>query len=225
MRAIANFIFRLGIFLPTGVFAHEPVKDEPVKTVADALQRIETAHSDGAPDPRRARTLGNPGEWVTGRDYPARALRENWQGTVGFSLIINRTGRVDKCVVTLSSGYELLDITACDLITQRAVFKPATDRRNRPIFGSFSSRVRWIMPSDDLPPPSAFSIERTFILGPDGSITECRFNTLEGIPESEQAAMKMNCEKQKLRPVTDNAGIPVRRLIRSRSSVTIEPVP
>lgn len=97
--------------------------------------------------PKAAVPRGNPGNWATTNDYPSRALREEREGTTGFRLSIGPDGRVTDCTITSSSGHPDLDQTTCDKMRQRGRFNPATEN-GQPTTGSYSSRVRWVIPKD-----------------------------------------------------------------------------
>ena len=96
--------------------------------------------------PKSAEPRGNPGSWATTNDYPSRALREERQGTTGFSVSIGTDGRVTDCRITRSSGHPDLDETTCKMVSRRARFKPATDGDGNPTTGSWASSVRWEIP-------------------------------------------------------------------------------
>lgn len=98
--------------------------------------------------PKGAAPKGNPGNWATANDYPSRALREEREGTTGFRVTVGPDGRVTDCQITSSSGSPDLDQTACEKIRQRARFTPATDGEGQPTTGSYSNRVRWVIPKD-----------------------------------------------------------------------------
>lgn len=90
---------------------------------------------------------GNPGNWATTNDYPSRALREEREGTTGFRVSVGPDGRVTDCQITSSSGHPDLDQATCDNVRRRARFTPAVDN-GQPTTGSYSSRVRWVIPKD-----------------------------------------------------------------------------
>lgn len=98
--------------------------------------------------PKQATPKGNPGNWATTNDYPTRALREEREGTTGFRVTVGPDGRVTSCSVTSSSGSSDLDEATCSNVTRRARFNPATDGEGNPTTGSYSSRVRWVIPKD-----------------------------------------------------------------------------
>lgn len=97
------------------------------------------------PPPRRPNPVpkGNPGRWVSNDDYPSRAIREEAQGTVRFTLTVGPDGRVSDCQVTGSSGNATLDETACRLLRQRGRFDPKLDANGNPTSGTWSSSFRW----------------------------------------------------------------------------------
>jgi protein TonB len=98
--------------------------------------------------PRAARPRNAPASWATSNDYPPRDLREGNQGVTRFSLTIGADGRVQSCTVTGSSGFPGLDKAACDNISRRARFEPATDGGGARIIGSYSGAIRWVIPQD-----------------------------------------------------------------------------
>jgi protein TonB len=95
---------------------------------------------DAIPDPSRLR-------WITTEDYPTAALRENVQGTVAILATIGADGKVRSCLVTQSSGNQLLDDTTCRLYTRRAHFTPARDADGNPTSAQRSDRFRWQIPN------------------------------------------------------------------------------
>lgn len=98
--------------------------------------------------PKAAQPRGNPGNWATSNDYPSRALREEREGTTGFRVTVGPDGRVADCDITSSSGSPDLDQATCDNVRRRARFNPAMDGDGKPTTGSYSSRIRWVIPKD-----------------------------------------------------------------------------
>lgn len=98
--------------------------------------------------PKAAVPKGNPGSWATTSDYPSRALREERQGTTSFRVTVGPDGRVTSCSVTGSSGSPDLDEATCSNVSRRARFTPATDGDGNPTTGSYSNRIRWVIPKD-----------------------------------------------------------------------------
>ncbi len=98
--------------------------------------------------PKGAAPKGNPANWATTNDYPSRALREEREGTTGFRVTVGPDGRVTSCSVTSSSGSSDLDEATCSNVTRRARFTPAMDGEGNPTSGSYSNRIRWVIPKD-----------------------------------------------------------------------------
>lgn len=92
-------------------------------------------------------------------DYPTDALRRGDEGTVGVRLTIGTDGRTSRCAVTASSHSPSLDAATCRILTERAGFAPARDRRGKPTIDHYSQRITWQIPesspsSSSSPPPS-----------------------------------------------------------------------
>lgn len=96
--------------------------------------------------PRSPRPRNAPANWATPNDYPARDLREGNQGITGFRLSIGADGKVLDCQPIASSGFPNLDRTACDKVTRRARFDPATDSYGKPVAGTYENRIHWQIP-------------------------------------------------------------------------------
>ena len=95
---------------------------------------------------RGAAPSNDKARWITNDDYPARALRDGSEGTVGYRLIVGSNGRVSACEITRSSGHSLLDETSCRLIERRARFDAATDQTGAKVVGGYSGTVTWQIP-------------------------------------------------------------------------------
>jgi TonB family protein len=70
-------------------------------------------------------------------DYPDEALSREQQGDAQFLLLIDEKGKVAKCDVVKPSGIPALDGMACQVIRERAEFKPAVDHLGKPIRSSY----------------------------------------------------------------------------------------
>jgi len=89
---------------------------------------------------------GNPGSWATNDDYPTAAMLEGREGTSGFRLTIDSSGKPTGCVIVSASGHADLDDATCRLVLARARFKPGTDARGKPVGGTYTNRIRWQIP-------------------------------------------------------------------------------
>jgi protein TonB len=80
-------------------------------------------------------------------DYPREAVRNHWEGSVIADLTINPQGRVTGCRIIQSSGHEVLDDATCDLLTRRAMFKPAVDANGNPTADTVRTpQINWKLP-------------------------------------------------------------------------------
>jgi TonB family protein len=104
---------------------------------------------------RPARAQASLPQLFSSDDYPASALRAGEAGAVGFRVDVGKDGRVAACTVTASSGSTALDSTTCRLLTSRARFSPALDRKGRPTTDSFNGRIVWRLPEPEPPPPTS----------------------------------------------------------------------
>jgi len=86
-------------------------------------------------------------------NYPAEALRNELQGTVGVRVLVNTEGRVARCFVTRSSSHEILDNAACLGMLNFAAFQPALDPEGAPVEGTYSTRITYRINSSPLPLP------------------------------------------------------------------------
>jgi len=97
------------------------------------------------PPPSKARAASADGQnrWAARiqENYPARAIRDETEGSVGVRVTIGTNGRVTACSVTSSSGSSVLDEAACDGMTRYARYNPALDDAGNPTTGSASTRI------------------------------------------------------------------------------------
>lgn len=93
---------------------------------------------------RGARTK-NERSWAARiqENYPARALREEIEGTVGVRVSVTPDGRATGCSVTASSGSDILDSAACAGMERYARFEPALDDAGNPTTGSYTTRITY----------------------------------------------------------------------------------
>ncbi|WP_324072814.1 MAG: energy transducer TonB [Erythrobacter sp.] len=98
-----------------------------------------------APSQARGARTKNERSWATRiqENYPARALREEIEGTVGLRVTVTPDGRAANCSVTASSGSDILDAAACQGMERYARFDPALDAAGNPTNGSYSTRITY----------------------------------------------------------------------------------
>lgn len=95
---------------------------------------------------RLARAQANLASLFSSDDYPKAARQAGEEGAVAFRLHVDKAGRVATCSVTVPSGSESLDGATCSLLTERARFTPALDRKGRPTEDDVSGRIIWQNP-------------------------------------------------------------------------------
>lgn len=98
-----------------------------------------------APSKARGARTKNERSWAARiqENYPARALREEIEGTVGVRVTVTADGRATGCSVTASSGSDILDAAACAGMERYARFEPALDDAGNPTSGSYSTRITY----------------------------------------------------------------------------------
>ncbi|MCL9983150.1 MAG: TonB family protein [Erythrobacter sp.] len=101
--------------------------------------------SPPAPSQARGARTKNERSWASRiqENYPARALREEIEGTVGVRVSVTPDGRATGCSVTASSGSDILDAAACAGMERYARFDPALDNAGNPTTGSYSTRITY----------------------------------------------------------------------------------
>lgn len=98
-----------------------------------------------APSQARGATTKGERSWSARiqENYPARAMREEIEGTVGVRVTVTPDGRATGCQVTGSSGSPILDDAACKDMERYARFNPALDASGNPTTGSYSTRITY----------------------------------------------------------------------------------
>lgn len=75
--------------------------------------------------------------------YPEIAERLGWEGIVGLTVIVDANGRVSRCIITGSSGWPILDHTACKSMTRYARFYPAKDADGNLETGRYTTSIAY----------------------------------------------------------------------------------
>lgn len=212
----------LSMALAADALSAQPTVQDAINALLAAKQKSQTEELKRPPRP-----LGRPGDWMSDEDYPALALHNAISGTTGFVLTIDANGVPSDCVVTLSSGDVLLDETTCSLIKQRARFSPALDDDGKPTTGTFSSKVRWNIPTKTLPVPKPGKIEITFDVLPNGTRANCRVSLRGELAKQPNPENSEHCgySVYDFEPPTDSAGRPVTKHIVQTMQFTVTESP
>lgn len=139
------------IIKPIDIDSPIEVPTLPQPPIADPVAGDGTDRAIEPPRPSLARgpiPAANRNSWIGTDDYPSGALRQGIEGVVVLSAMISADGKVRSCLVTQSSGSQLLDDTTCRLYTSRARFTPARDADGNPIAAQRSDRFRWRIPAE-----------------------------------------------------------------------------
>jgi len=182
------------------------------------------------PEPAvRARITGDPGTWVTPRDYPPSAMRARVEGAVGFTLTIDAQGNVTDCAVTASSNTKALDEATCSLTRARAHFLPARDGKGHPVGDTFHSRVKWVLPEGGAaagPLENAGVVQISYIVEADGTHTNCHIDRVDGGSSKVMQIGTTSChDARSARGFVDETGNSVRRKVTITQTITVDPVP
>ena len=150
-----------------------PTVELPVD-VQDAIRRREPGKAVG-----KGPVFVNLGEVFNSDNYPFWAL-QNWdEGSVRFGLDVDSTGKPTQCRIVQPSGVPSLDQPTCDLLLAKARFLPATDRRGRPVAGSYSRVIKWV--TDQIEPWRVADRSQRLILWVDASDKrQCRMEDSPG---------------------------------------------
>lgn len=171
-------------------------------------------------NPRAPKPISAPGPWVMTADYPTESLLANEQGNTGFTVTVNTQGRVKDCRISATSGSPRLDEATCRLVTQRARFTPATDTKDNPIEGTYSNRVRWVLPA--ITPPEPGQAVTTYTVQANGDVTDCKV-VLEGAAATSMNRMVGFCgNTKKMKPYLDADKKPVTRKVTMTTTVAVE---
>lgn len=180
---------------------------------------------------RAAEPITNPAQWVLTRDYPADALANNEEGTSQVTIAVDREGKVDSC--TAKGESETLNIAACQLIRERARFKPALDQEGRPTGASVTRWVRWRIPAPQngsavSPAQADVSTMVTtmrLVVEKDGSVSDCRIAVTQDGKDMPAFNRCPSSFRERGTPMIDAAGRRVRTEVEVRTNLTRKPLP
>ena len=124
-----------------------PPPPQPVSTQASnvAPPGPPTPPAPPAPSQARGARTKNERSWAARiqDNYPARALREETEGTVGVRVTVTTDGRTTGCSVTASSGSPILDQAACAGMERYARFDPALNAAGDPVTDTYTTRITY----------------------------------------------------------------------------------
>jgi TonB family protein len=175
------------------------------------------------------------------KDYPPEAVQRKLEGVTNFDLFITAEGKVGRCVVTTSSGHDVLDRQACATASTWK-FTPALGVDGNPTNGKVSHLINWTLPNAEreaaynarmLPNPfgkeGALTVSVQF--DAEGAITYCNVETEGEIPffGNDSALIKSICDAgmlRKVKPFENASGrAEAKRVIFKLSIEHLDPLP
>jgi len=122
------------------VLAEMPTVLDALRKCTEALQR---SWNVGASFRKPQAPQGNITDMFVTSDMPADAMKKQRDGTQ-YQLLVDETGAISGCDVLVPSGSALIDTTGCQLVRERAKFKPAMDSAGKAVRSVWTSpRVTW----------------------------------------------------------------------------------
>lgn len=175
--------------------------------------------------------LEAPGKWFSPEDYPVAASLDGLEGRTGFKLDIDTDGRVARCVISISSGLELLDETACTILKQRARFKPALDKNKAPVVGSYTGTINWRLPETNAARIAEYPKRLRLIYDVDESGAVERCSVMENVgnathvPKLGKAVdpCDVMMRSKRLNPVIDADGNAIKAHVETINEIRITP--
>lgn len=167
----------------------------------------------------------SPGLWITAGDYPAEALRNDYEGVVGFRILVGADGLPTGCELTRSSGYPSLDERTCERLMLRARFDPALDPSGKPTTGTYANSIRWVLPTNDQPTVIEPTTQvMTFVVDEKGNISDCRQTITTPAGTREAPGVGPCAGNAKMTPFLDQSGKPTSKRINFISKIEIEDI-
>ena len=175
-----------------------------------------------ASDPKPA---GNPGDWITGSDWPSDDLLKGANGLVGFQLTVSAEGKPMACTTFQTSNRSELDYLTCALMMKRAQFVPAHDAAGRAVEGTYRNLVRWSDHAKTSPAPKPGHLTIAYDITTSGKVADCQV-TVDGsllaiVPIHPQAIC---ANTGPFDPQFDAAGKPVVRHVVITNEVRVDSV-
>lgn len=217
------------ILLSAGLASAAAAQSAPAVPPPTPPIRITTVPMVAPAPPQRARPsqpvpLGHLGQWITMKDYPADARKRREQGATGFILTIGTNGQPSACQVITSSGSPRLDAATCHLAMQNARFDPAIDSDGNTEVGYYPGLVNWRLDRmRDAPLPG--TVTHTFIVEPDGSVTNCRIAAVTGSAKKQHRVGPEPCRHQDVFVSPDPAAVGKRKRVTEVETIAVSEVP
>jgi Gram-negative bacterial TonB protein C-terminal len=114
---------------------------DALRTCTAALQRDWNV---GATAAREVKPVGDVRAIFTTNDLPAEAMQRQQPEKAQYQLLVDEQGAVVGCDILEPSGSALIDTEGCQLVRERARFKPAMDALGKAVRSVWTSpRITW----------------------------------------------------------------------------------
>lgn len=113
--------------------------------------------------------------------YPPLAATAREDGTVIAELAIDPLGAVTACRIVTSSKSTSLDMGTCRIIMGRkTAFSPARDGAGKPVAGTYSLKIRWVLPEAAPSPLQSAGQRLTLLVSNKAVIKRCTLRNMPG---------------------------------------------
>lgn len=120
--------------------------------------------------------------WLSMSDYPTEARTNGQSGSVRVNIDVDETGKVQRCLVTRSSGHDALDEGTCRLVSDKGKFVPATDSAGKMVAGRFTWSMQWAMPETLILPRMSWEEKALIRFSEDREIESCEGDGDDELP-------------------------------------------
>lgn len=80
---------------------------------------------------------------ITSDDYPARAVRDELEGTTRLAFIVSAEGQIEAVEVIESSGHPILDEASIKALQRRLRYRPAIGEDGEPVRARMEQKITW----------------------------------------------------------------------------------
>ena len=167
----------------------------------------------------------------TQAEYPIASWQNDEEGTVRYKLDIDADGNATDCAIVESSGFEVLDAKTCEIILERAEFKPAMEDEDTPVAGTVTRSYTWRKREPELP---NMSISFQYLQDEDGRTQDCKILKMEGnLPERIRRDIERDLERGNGCPISrarrgvpyrDENGVPVPKQVTITFDVKLKDI-
>lgn len=207
----------------------QKVKERTIPPPAPPALRVAPA-SPLPPYPRNPRLVNYRDALPTQADYPLASWQNGEEGFVRYTVDVDVDGKATDCTIAEGSGYPALDAKTCEVVLERAEFKPALDDENAPVAGSITRTYNWRKREPELP---SMSVTFQYVQNEQGETVECKLVNMEGdVPEKMRRDMERDLENgdacprgisgRRGIPYRDENGVPVAKQVTVTFEVKVE---